>query len=140
MIRWIALAPILLVNAACAPVQVLTGTVRPAICPSSVVIYSAAPPKFEQVALLSASSDTLFAAGGQKTIDKLVRRLAARAAKIGANGLILDEFSDENSMALGTGVGSDSYTHNADISLGLGAMVGVFKKTANARAIYVPAQ
>ena len=31
-----------------------------------------------------------------------------------------------------------SYTHNADISLGFGALFSVYQKTGNARAIYVP--
>jgi hypothetical protein len=136
--RSIAAASMLALTVACAPTQVLTGAVRPQIPASSVVVYSAAPPKYEQIALLSASSKTLFTTGGQKSIDKLVRRLSAQAAKLGANGIILDDLSDEQSLSLGTGVGTDSYTHNADISLGLGGLIGVYKKTGNARAIYVP--
>ena len=135
--RWIAAALLVSANVACAPTQVLTGTVRPAIAPSDVVIYSAAPPSFEQIAFLSASSKSVFTIGGQRSIDKLVRRLRTRAAKLGANGLILEDFSDEQTTSLGTGLGSDSYTHNANISLGVGGVVGVFKKTGYGRAIYV---
>jgi murein endopeptidase len=134
----LAAAALLVVNVACAPVQVLTGTVRPPIAASSVVLYGAAPPNFEQIALLCASRTTFFGTGGQRTIDQLVRQLSAQAAKLGANGIILDDLSDERSMSLGTGIGSDSYTHNADISLGFGGLIGVYKKTGNARAIYVP--
>jgi len=128
----------LIAAAACAPTQVLTGSARTPIPESDVVVYSAAPAHFQQIALLSATSKTMFHAGGQKSIDKLVRRLAAQAAKLGANGIILDDVSDEQSMSLGTGVGSQSYTHNADISLGFGGFFSVYKKTGNARAIYVP--
>ncbi len=138
MIRSVAATSMLAVIAACAPTQMLTGTVRPPVPPSSVIVYTAAPPKFEQIALLSASGRTLFGVGGQKTIDKLVRRLSVRAGKLGANGIILDDWADEQSISLATGVGSDSYTHNADISLGLGGLFAVYKKTASARAIYVP--
>jgi hypothetical protein len=123
---------------ACAPSEVLTGTVRPSILESEVVVYSAAPPKFEQIAVLSASSKTAFAVGGEKSFDKVVQRLKARAAKLGANGLILGDFSDEQSLSLGTGLGSDSYTHNGSISLGMGGFFGVYKKTGEGRAIYVP--
>jgi hypothetical protein len=140
MIRWIGVASMLIVNAACAPTQILTGTARAPIPESDVVVYSAAPPHFEQIALLSATSKTLFRAGGKKTTDKLVARLTVRAAKLGANGIILDDVSDEQSLSLGTGVGSQSYTHNADISLSFGGLFNVYKETGNARAIYVPRQ
>jgi hypothetical protein len=136
-VRSMAVAAMLL-SAACAPIQVLTGTARPPIPASDVMVYSTAPPRFEQIALLSATTRTVFRPGGQKTVDKLVLRLAAQAAKLGANGIILDDVSDEQSMSLGTGVGSESYTHNADISLGVGGFFGVYKKIGNARAIYVP--
>jgi murein endopeptidase len=135
--RSLAVAPMFLI-AACAPTQVVTGTVRPQVPVASVVLYATPPSTFEQIALLSASSRTLFGTGGQKTVDKLIRRLSSQAAKLGANGIILDDLSDEQSLSLGTGVGSDSYTHNADISLGLGALISVYKKTGNARAVYVP--
>jgi hypothetical protein len=136
--RWIALVSMLIVCAGCAPDVFLTGTVRPPVPSSDVVIYATAPPNSIQIALLRASTKTLFRPGGPKTETMLVQRLAAKAAKLGANGVILDEFSDEQSLSLGTGVGSDAYTHNADISLGFGGLIGVYEKTGNARAIYVP--
>jgi hypothetical protein len=136
--RRIAAASLLIINAACAPTQMVTGTLRKPIPASEVVIYSVAPPNFEQIAVLSASAKTAFAVGGQKSIDKVVKRLTMQAAKLGANGLILEDFSDEQSLSLGAGVGSDSYTRNGSISLGGGGFIGVFKKTGNGRAIYVP--
>jgi hypothetical protein len=138
MMRRFAAIPLIVAASACAPIQVVTGPARDPILESDVVVYAAAPSHFEQIALLSATTKTLFHAGGQKSIDKLVKRFAVRAAKLGANGIILDEFSDEQSMSLGTGLGSDKYTHNADISLGLGGVFGVYKTTGNVRAIYVP--
>jgi hypothetical protein len=131
-------ASMLLAAAGCAPSQVLTGTARAPIPASDVVVYFATPAHFQQVALLCASSKTVFHLGGQKAIDRLVRRLSVQAAKLGANGIILDDVADEQSISLGTGVGSQSYTHNADISLGIGGWFSVYKKTGNARAIYVP--
>jgi hypothetical protein len=49
----------------------------------------------------------------------------------------LEDFSDEQGLSLGTGVGSDSYTHNGSISVGAGGSLGVIKKTAKGRAIFV---
>jgi hypothetical protein len=136
----IALASTLIVCGACAPsqIQVLTGSTRPPIPASDVVVYSVPPPQFQQIALLTATRKTVFHVGGKNTDDQLVGQLAAQAARLGANGIIVDELFDEQSMSLGTGVGSDTYTHNADISVGIGGLFGIYKKTGNARAIFVP--
>jgi hypothetical protein len=117
---------------------VITGTQRAPLTPAEVVIYSAQPPEFEQIAVLSASSKSVFTTGGQKSIDKVVERLKEQAAKLGANGLILEDFTDQIAGSIGTGVGSDSYSHSGSVSVGVGGAVGIFKKTGKGRAIYVP--
>src|ERR1700674_3201895 len=94
--------------AACAPSShILTGTARAPISPADVKIYSTPPPNFEEVALLDASSKSAFGPGGQKSIDKVIERLKAQAAQLGANGVILGDVSDRETGSLGTGVGSD---------------------------------
>lgn len=135
--RW-GLALLMVVTAACAPTQLLTGTARTPINPADVVIYSAAPPKFEPIAVIRASSRSLIAAGGAAAIDKVVQRLKEHAARLGANGLIIDDVDDQQSLSLGAGASSDTYTHNGSISLGVGGFFGLFKKTGTGRAIYVP--
>jgi hypothetical protein len=130
---------LLLLGVACAPTtQILTGVARPPIAVSDVTLYSTPPPGFQEIAVLTATSKTAFGTGGQKSIDKVVARLKEQAAKLGANGLILEDFSDRQTASIGTGVGSDSYTHNGSVSLGVGGGFGVFKKTGKARAIFVP--
>jgi hypothetical protein len=139
-LRTLTAASMAIIGAACASTQIesLSGAARPPIRASDVIVYFAPPANCQQIALLSATNKTFFHVGGQKAIDELVGRLAAEAAKLGANGIIVDEIFDEQAMSLGTGAGTESYTHNADISLSVGARFGVYKKTANARAIYVP--
>jgi hypothetical protein len=117
---------------------ILVGAARPPISAVDVKIYAQPPPAFEEVAVLNAYSHSVFQPGGQHSIDKVIARLKEQAAKLGANGIILGDFSDEQTTSVGTGVGTDSYTHNSSISLGAGAAVGVFKKTGRGRAIYVP--
>lgn len=116
----------------------MTGKPRPAIAVTEVQIYSTAPVQYEQIAVLTASSKSVFTTGGQKSVDKVVQRLKEQAAQLGANGLILEEFSDRVTGSIGTGVGSESYTHNGSIGVGVSGGVGIFKKTGKARAIYVP--
>jgi hypothetical protein len=124
--------------AGCAVSSVLvTGSVRPAISPEGVRIYTSAPAAFEEIAVLSASRKTVSSASGEKAIDKVIEEMRAEAAKIGANGLLLEDFSDAQSLTVGTGVGSDTYTHNGSISLGVGGAVGIIKKTGRGRAIFI---
>jgi hypothetical protein len=116
---------------------VITGPVRGAISPDAVRIYTSAPEKFEEVAVLNASRRAVSSAGGERTIDKVIDEMRLQAAKLGANGLLLEDFSDAQSVTLGTGVGSDTYTHNGSISLGVGADIGIVKKTGRGRAIFI---
>src|SRR6202047_3812788 len=140
MIRLPTLASVLaMVLAACAPSShILVGTARPPISPSDVKIYLQPPPSFEQIAILNASANSMFGTGGQGAVDKVIERLKEQAAKLGANGIILEGFSDRETGSVGTGVGSDSYSRNSSIGVGVGGSLGIFKKTGQGRAIFVP--
>jgi ABC-type sugar transport system substrate-binding protein len=133
------LAAAALVLAACATDSiVLTGTARPAISPAEVRIYSQPPAVFEEIAILNASKNSAFTTGGQKTVDKVVEGLKEEAAKIGANGIILEGFSDRQTGAVGSGVGSSSVSSNSAVGVGVGGSLGIYKKTGHGRAIFVP--
>ena len=88
---------------------------------------------------MSASRKSVSSAGGERAIAKMIEAMRAKAAELGANGLLLEDFSDSDPIAIGTGVGSQTYTHNASINVGLGGSLGLVKKIAKARAIFVPA-
>jgi hypothetical protein len=140
MLRIVLIGAAVILMAACAPSShVLVGTARPPISPTMVQVYSTPPPRFQEIAVLNASSKSLFNAGGQRTTDKVVERLKAEAAQLGANGIILEGFDQSQSGSLGTGVGSDSYSAHGSVGLGVGGSVGIFKTTGKGRAIYVPA-
>src|ERR1700682_656829 len=115
---------------ACAPSShILVGTARPPISPSDVKIYLQPPPAFEQIAILNASANSMFGTGGQGTVDKAIQRLKEQAAKLGANGIILEGMSDRQTGSLGGGSGSTSYSSNSAVGVGAGRSVGFFKKT-----------
>jgi hypothetical protein len=123
----------------CAPSShVLVGTARPPISPADVKIYLQPPPTFEEVAVLNASSKSAFGPGGQSATDKVIERLKEQAAKLGANGIILEGFSDRQTGSLGTGVGSSSYSSNSAVGVGVGSSLGIFQKSGQGRAIFVP--
>lgn len=124
---------------ACAPSShVLVGTARPPTLPSQVKIYSQPPENFQEIAALDASSKSVFSGGGQKNTDKVVERLKVEAAKLGANGVILEGFDERQTGSIGSGVGSNSYSGRSAVGVGVGGSLGIFKTTGKGRAIYVP--
>ncbi len=120
--------------------QMLTGSPRAPLLPSDVRVYTQAPQSFEEIAVLSASRKSVSSAGGERAIEKMIETMRSQAAQLGANGLLLEDFSDSDPVAVGSGVGSQTYTHNASIDVGIGGSLGVVKKAARARAIFVTAQ
>ena len=86
---------------------------------------------------LDAERRSVFNAGEGGT-DKIVARLKAEAAKVGANGLILEGYDEVQTGSIGSGAGTDSYSAHGSLSLGLGASVGIYKTTGKGRAIFVP--
>jgi len=120
--------------------QTLTGLPRAPLSPSAVRVYTQAPQSFEEIAVLSASRKSVSSAGGERAIEKMIETMRSQAAQLGANGLLLEDFSDSDPVAVGTGVGSQTYTHNASIDVGVGGSLGVVKKAAKGRAIFVASQ
>ncbi len=137
--RLLALSGLIVLMAACATDSVVvTGRPRPAISPADVRIYSRAPAVFEEIAILNASKNSAFTTGGQKTVDKVIADLKEQAAKVGANGVILQGFSDSQTGAVGSGVGSGSVSNNSAVGVGVGGSLGIYKKTGHGVAIFVP--
>jgi hypothetical protein len=123
----------------CAPAApLLVGPARAPIAVEQVVIYQQPPPNSTDVAILKATSHSVFSPGGPAATDTVVQRLKVRAAQLGANGLVLQGFTDAQTASLGTGVGSESYSRSSSVGVGASGSFGIFKKTGEALAIYVP--
>jgi hypothetical protein len=131
-----ALAVSVIACAPAAPVRV--GPVRAPVAVEQVVIYQQPPPNALDVATLHATNHSVFSPGGPAATDKLIQQLKVQAAQLGANGLVLQGFSDRLSGSLGTGVGSESYSRSSAVGVSAGGAMGIFKKTGEALAIYVP--
>jgi hypothetical protein len=128
----------ILTLAACATSsQELTGAPRSPLLPAEVRVYTQAPQDFEEIALLGASRKSVSTAGAERAISKMIETMRLQAAQLGANGLLLEDISDSDPVSVGSGVGSQTYTHNASISLGIGGSLGVTKRIVKARAIFV---
>jgi hypothetical protein len=134
------LAPILALVACTTSSQTLTGAPRAPLSAGDVKVYTQAPQSFEEIAVLRASRESVSAAGGERAIDRMIEAMKWQAAELGANGLLLEELGDSNAIALGTGIGTQTYTHNGSVNLGVGGFLGLVKKSASGRAIFVDAQ
>lgn len=78
-----------LLLAGCATGETLvTGTAREAVAPESVQIYLEAPPQYEVIGAVSASSS--LGVSGQQNLDRAIAEVRQRAASMGANGVIID--------------------------------------------------
>ena len=102
--RILYLAIALCCLAACATSHVMIGKARPAISPESVQVYMRPPDMpYEEIARIETSSQGAFAFGAQAKTDAVIHRLKVEAAKLGANGVLLEGMGDQPSGSVGTG-------------------------------------
>jgi hypothetical protein len=118
--------------------HVMIGTAHPPISPESVRVYLQPPERYEEIATIDASSQGSFAITSQQNMDKAIARLKEEAAKLGANGVLLQGVQDQQSGSIGTGVGSSSYGPSSSTGVGVWGSFGIYNKAAHAIAIFVP--
>jgi uncharacterized protein YbjQ (UPF0145 family) len=134
-------ATLVLVLAGCSTSShVMLGPARPPISPDSVKVYTVPPEKFEQIASINATSQGTLALTSQQNMDAAMARLRNEAAKLGANGILLQTVQDQQSGSIGVGGGNTSYSGNSATGVGVGGSFGITNKAVSALAIYVPAQ
>jgi hypothetical protein len=104
--------------------SIITGMKRPAINPNEVKIYLDPPAKFETIGIVETASGVVFSR--QAAQDYAMDELKKRAAKVGANGVLL---TNTGSQAGGTtGIYSNGFFYGGTSS---------DKILAQGRAIYV---
>jgi len=117
--------------------HVITGKPRAPIDPSQVTLYSSAPSKYEEIAVIEASSRSSFSFGDQKKMDAVIERLKKEAASLGANGVLLQRTgSDGGGGGVGAGIGTG--IGGGGISIGTSIFTTSANKTGRGLAIYVP--
>jgi len=131
-------AAILIFTAACTTSHVMIGKARPPISPEQVVIYTRPPEMpYEEIARIETSSQGSFSFTAQGKTDAVIRRLKEEAAKLGANGVLLEGIGDQASGSIGTGGGSTTYSSHSSVGGGVGIGVGLTRKAGGGLAIYV---
>jgi hypothetical protein len=120
--------------------HVVTGKPREPIDPSQVTVYTTAPPKYEEIAVIDASSQMSFAFGDQKKMDAVMERLKKEAASLGANGVLLQGTGSQGAggVSTGVGVGGVSGGGGGGVGVGTGISISSPAKTGRGLAIHVP--
>jgi hypothetical protein len=107
----------------------VTGTPRDPIAASEVRVYADPPADFDVIALLESAPSSGWT--DQSRQDKAVADLKEKAAKLGANGILLTGVSDSGGGS-GAGVGVSS---GGGVGVGFG--VSKSSKSVFAKAIFV---
>ena len=103
--------------------SIITGNVKPAINPSEVKVYIDAPTQYETIGIVEASGEVMLSR--QSTQYKVIDQLKSRAAKMGANGVLLTTTGSQSSGTTGYFSNGIFYGGTSD------------KIIAQGRAIYV---
>jgi hypothetical protein len=125
-----------LLQACASSSHVMVGQPRAPISPDQVRVYLEPPPHYEQIAALDASSGGFFGSD-QSKMDTAMAKLKAEAAKVGANGVLLQAVENQQSGSIGVGVGGGSVGPNSAVGTSVGGSGGLYSKAAKALAIYV---
>lgn len=124
---------------ACASSHVMIGQARPPISPDAVKIYFHPPEtKYEEIALIDTSSKGGFGITAQGKTDVVIKRLKEEAAKLGANGILLQGVADQSGGSVSSGFGQASVSGNHVYGSGVGISGNINHKQGNGVAIFVP--
>jgi hypothetical protein len=122
----------------CVSSHVIVGKVRPPISPDQVQLYLHPPAgKYEEVALLDSNSRHSFSFTAQGKTNAVIERLKAEAAKLGANGILLNGVGDQAAGSVSTGFGSATASGHSATAFGFGTSGTVFIKSGSGLAIYI---
>jgi hypothetical protein len=123
---------------ACASSIQLIGPARPPTSPDQVHLYLEPPARdYDRIALLDTSSKRSFSFSAQGKADVVIKRQKEEAARLGANGIVLQGISDDSSGSFGTSVGTQYEGARGTLDLGFGVSALLLQRYGRAIAIYL---
>ena len=93
------LLTILLLTGCASGSSIIVGEVREAIDPNQVKLYLEIPESYEIIGIVTASSDAGWTEQG--SVDYAVAELKNQAAKLGANGVLIESTGEQSSTVIG---------------------------------------
>jgi hypothetical protein len=121
----------------CASSSVVVGKTRAPIDATQVKVYLHPPKKFEEIALVEASSKASFAIGDQAKMNVVITRLKEEAAKLGANGVLLGEAGEQYAGSVSQANGTATRNGNNANANTYGTSSAIFRKAGKGLAIFV---
>jgi hypothetical protein len=119
----------------------MVGQARPATAPDEVRVYFTAPRHYQRIAIINSSSGGSWAFTDREQVDDAIHRIKEAAARLGANGILLEGIGTSSSGNLGIalgGIGVGGDHHSVYAGSASGSFYGpILHKTAQATAIYV---
>jgi hypothetical protein len=122
----------------CVSSHVMIGQARPPISPDQVKIYWHPPEHYDEIALLDTSSRASMSITAQGKTDVVIARLKEEAAKLGANGVLLQGVGDQSAGSVSTGFGQATASGNTAYGSGVGISGNIRIKAGSGVAIFVP--
>ncbi len=127
-----------LTAAACVASHVLVGDARAPILPEQVQLYLEPPAiEYQEIAIVDASSRYSLALSAEGKAEVVIRRLKAEAAKLGANGILLQEIADEPLASVDAAVGTEFSSARGNVGLGLSGSGLLLQKFGRGIAVHV---
>ncbi len=122
----------------CVTSQMLIGEPRAPI-PADQVQLCLQPPTstYQEIAIIDSSSKYSWAFSAGAKNEVVIRRLKEAAAKLGANGILLQEITDSPIESLGAAAGTEFVGARGTVELGLGGSVPLSEKYGRAIAIWL---
>jgi hypothetical protein len=131
-------AAMLISVAACVTSQQLVGKARAPVLPDQVQLFLEPPTKkYQEIAIIDTSSKHSFSLTAESKSELVIKRLKQEAAKLGANGIVLQDIADGPVSSVGAGVGTNSEGPRGTISLGIFGSGFMSEKFGRAVAIYL---
>lgn len=124
---------------------IMVGEPRPPISPDRVKVYMEAPRHFDRIAIIRKGSGGAWAFSDQNQVDEAIAKIRVEAAKVGANGILLQVIETNSSGGIGIGVGGfgfgGGHHHHGwggnSVGVGGSFYAPIMHKTVQAEAIYV---
>lgn len=114
--------------------SLIVGKPRPATSPEQIRLYTKPPAKYEEIAIISTDAAHDFM-GKQSLQNIAIENLKKEAAKVGGNGILLDNVGSFNTGS--TGIATVPTVRSGAPIIAVGAMNNRTGKQASGKAIYV---
>ena len=123
----------------------MVGDPRPPTNPNNVQVYMETPRHFDRIAIIRKGSSGSWAFSDQSQVDEAIAKIRIEAAKVGANGILLQVIETNSGGGVGIGIGGfglgggrhHGWRGGNSIGVGGSFYAPIMHKTVQAEAIYV---